>query len=61
MTKIYALYKGDKLLATGTIIQISHQLNIKPKSLKFYKTPTWIKRRKNKLDNCKILIEIEDN
>lgn len=43
--KIYALYKGDKLLADGTLLQIAHKMGVKLKTIKFYKTPTYLKRR----------------
>lgn len=55
--KIYALYKGDQLLATGTIIQIAYKMGVKPRTIKFYGTPTWKKRMKRK--DCRELIEIE--
>ena len=45
--KIYALYKGEELLATGTIIQIAYKMGVKPRTIQFYKTPTYKKRRKN--------------
>ena len=44
MSKEYALYKGDELLAFGTIKEISDQLKIKENTLLYYKTPSYIKR-----------------
>lgn len=46
MTKVYAMYKGDKCLATGTLIQLSKALNIKMNTLYFYLTPTYKERVK---------------
>ena len=48
MVKEYALYKGDELLAFGTIKEISDQLKIKEKTLHYYKTPSYIKRTSEK-------------
>ena len=55
--KIYALYKGDKLLADGTLLQIAHKMGVKLKTIKFYKTPTYLKRRKNS-KNFRELVEL---
>lgn len=46
MAKIYAMYKGDKCLATGTLIQLSKALDIKLSTLYFYLTPTYKARVK---------------
>ena len=46
--KEYALYKGDELLAFGTIKEISDQLKIKENTLHYYKTPSYIKRTSEK-------------
>lgn len=45
--KIFALYKGEKLLATGTKLQIAYQLGVKYKTIKFYNTPIYKRRCKN--------------
>lgn len=57
LVKIYALYKGDKLLADGTLLQIAYKMGVKLKTIKFYKTPTYLKRRKNS-KNFRELIEL---
>lgn len=41
--KEYALYKGEKCLAIGTIKEIATQMKIKIKTIHFYKTPTYKK------------------
>lgn len=57
----YALYKGEKLLALGTIPEIAESLNLKPQTVKKYKTPSYIKLLKEKsydVDNSRILIKL---
>lgn len=56
MVKIYALYKGDKFIMTGTIYQISNYLGVKQSTVKFYSMPTYLKRDKG---NRKRVIRIE--
>lgn len=55
MVKIYALYKGENILAMGTMIQIANKMGVKLRTIQFYKTPTYKKRNKN---NFRELIEI---
>ena len=58
MTKVYAMYKGEECLATGTIIQLSKILGIKIQTLQFYLTPTY-KNRVKKGKNRRELILID--
>lgn len=58
MAKIYAMYKGEKCLATGTLVQLSKALNIKIQTLYFYMTPTY-KKRLEKGINRRELIRLE--
>ena len=58
MTKIYAMYKGDKLLATGTLYQLAKELKIEIQTLRFYLTPTY-RKRFEKSKNRRELIELE--
>ena len=58
MTKIYAMYKGDKLLASGTLYQLAKELKIEIQTLRFYLTPTYRERLK-KGKNRRELIELE--
>ena len=46
MKKIYALYKGENLLADGTLKEIAEQMGLKEKTLLFYGTPTYQHRAK---------------
>ena len=49
--KVYALYKGEDIRHIGTIDEIAEKENVLPKTIKFYGTPTYKKRRKNSKDN----------
>lgn len=55
--KIYALYKGEELIASGTLLQIAYQTGVKLRTIQFYKTPTYLKRR-SKGKNYRELVEI---
>lgn len=59
MGKVYAMYKGEECLGIGTLIQLAKQLNIKYKTLIFYKTPTY-KKRVKKSKNRRELILIDE-
>jgi hypothetical protein len=62
MLKEYAVYKGEELLAIGTIEECAKMLNVKPKTVYFYTTNTYKRRlemRKNP-DNCRIAISLDD-
>jgi len=54
MTKIYALYKGDKYITDGTRKEIAEYLGIKEKTVMFYGTPTYQKRCKGN-NNKKVI------
>ncbi len=56
--KIYAMYKGEECLAIGTLIQLARDLNIKLKTLYFYRTPTY-KKRSKKGKNRRELVRVE--
>lgn len=42
--KLYAMYRGEECLCTGTADEISEQMNIKKATLWFYGSPTYRKR-----------------
>lgn len=54
--KEYALYRGENLLAMGTIAEISKVMGIKPNSVMFYLFPSYGKRTSEK---ARRLIEVE--
>lgn len=60
MEKYFALYKGEECLAIGTIKQIAKELNIKERTVRFYMTPSYMKRR-NKIGNYRILIKLDED
>lgn len=55
--KEYALYKGEECLGIGTLKELSIKFKIKKRTLLFYKTPSYLKRRKNS-KNYRILIDL---
>ena len=46
--KEYALYKGDELLAIGTLKELAEKFKIREDSLLFYGSPTYTKRTNGK-------------
>lgn len=56
MSKIYALYKGDKFIVEGTIEEIAKHQNVKKRTITFYGTKTSKNRGKG---NRKELIRVE--
>ena len=57
----YALYKGDNFLDIGTIKDLSKRYNISVKTLRWYSTPCYKNKIKNK-KNIKsyVVVRIED-
>lgn len=62
-TPEYALYCGDTFIDIGTISQLAEKQGVKPSTMSFYRTPSYIKRieRRKSLDSTMILIRIEDD
>ena len=60
MSKVcyYALYKGDEVIAIGTLKELGKLLNVSPRTIFFYSTPTY--RKRNKGGNSYIVIRIDD-
>ncbi|EGT3613202.1 hypothetical protein E5N06_07580 [Clostridium perfringens] len=60
--KVYALYKGEKLLSMGTIFQIAQDLNVQVRTIKYYGTDAYKRKlaKRKKSNNSRILIELED-
>ena len=38
---IFALYKGEQMLSTGTIYEIAQELNVEVKTIKYYGTNSY--------------------
>lgn len=58
---IYALYKGEELLATGTIFEIAKKLNIKVQTVRKYGTQSYLdalSKEKVSLENARALVKI---
>lgn len=55
---IYAIYKGDTFIDLGTLKYLAKKLNVSEKTIYFYSTEAYKKRRKYKFDNCYIVIKI---
>ena len=45
MERIYALYHGDTFIDLGTREYLADLLGIKPKSISFYMSPTYQKKK----------------
>lgn len=57
MKKEYALYKGEKCLAIGSIKEIAEQMKVKVRTIYFYTTKAYKKRSKKGL-NRRVMIEV---
>lgn len=57
--KEYAVYRGEQMLAVGTLEDCAEVLGVKPKTVLYYATPTYQKRTKNK-DKCLVTIRLDD-
>ena len=42
--KEYALYKGDELIGMGTKRELADKFGVKPSTISYYHTPTYINR-----------------
>lgn len=61
--KEYALYKGDDLLAIGTVEEIAKETGTKIGTIKYYRSPCYRRRfeRRNALHrNVRILVPLDD-
>lgn len=61
MSKWYAVYKGDQFIVQGTKEECAKFLGIKPVSVEFMATPTYLKRRANSpSNNYLIVLKVDD-
>ena len=60
--KVYALYKGEECLSTGTTKEIASKLGLKHNTVSRYGTPSYRERREKQgnTERSMLLIEIED-
>jgi DNA-binding CsgD family transcriptional regulator len=56
MRNEYALYKGDELLAIGTVREIANQIGVTEKTVFHYGTPTY---KKQTSENARRLVRLE--
>lgn len=54
---IFALYKGEQMLSTGTIYEIAQELNVEVKTIKYYGTNSY-KRKLEKRTRARNAIEL---
>jgi hypothetical protein len=57
--KIYALYKGETLLADGTVNEIAEKMGVKISTVRYYKTNAY-QRRSKYVDKRRVLICLDD-
>ena len=57
--KEYALYKGETMLAIGTVNEIADEIGVKPETVHFYSSPTYQKRGSGK--NRKVLVALDES
>lgn len=56
--KEYALYKGEQILAIGTLEEIAASLDVAVETVKFYGMPSYLKRTKG--NKARELVELEE-
>mgnify|MGYP001420577242 CR=1 FL=1 len=56
--KEYAIYKGEEILAIGTLQEIAASLCVEIETVKFYGMPSYLKRVKG--DKARELVELEE-
>jgi len=57
--KIYALYKGETLLADGTIWEIAERTGVRVETVRYYMTPAYQRRAKH-VRNRRELVCLDD-
>lgn len=58
--KQYALYYCDRYLFGGTRKELAEYLGVREKTIYFYTTEVYKKRRNYDFSNCYLVIEVED-
>ena len=57
--KIYALYKGETLLADGTTREIADKTGVRVETVRYYMTPAYQRRAKH-IRNRRVLVSLDD-
>lgn len=57
-----AVYKGDMLLAEGTVDEVAAELKVKPTTILFYLTPAYERKlaRRKTLDHSRTAVRLDD-
>lgn len=58
--KLYALYKGDNFIDLGTKQYLANLLGVSEKTIYFYSSNVYKKRKNYNFKNCYVVIEVED-
>ncbi|MBS4538197.1 hypothetical protein GOQ27_06965 [Clostridium sp. D2Q-11] len=61
--KEYALYKGEDLLAMGTIPELAKRMGVQKDSMAYYRTKAYqnrLKRRNAMNGNVRMLVELDE-
>lgn len=64
MEKEYALYKGEEMLAIGTIAYIARVTGVQRRTISYYKTQAYqnrLKRRNALNGNARVLVSLGDD
>ncbi|GAB0167472.1 LuxR C-terminal-related transcriptional regulator [Lysinibacillus sp. CTST325] len=56
----YALFKGEQMVAVGTVEEIAEERGVKPGTIKFYMSRVYQRRAKSEVNNRLQLIKLED-
>lgn len=62
-SKEYAIYKGDKLLAIGTAEECAAELNVQPRTIRYYTLDCYKKKleHRKRPENCRHGICLDDD
>lgn len=58
--KEYALFKGEQMVAIGTVEEIAAESGVKPRTIQFYMSRAYQRRAKSEVNNRLQLVKIED-
>ena len=58
---IYALYKGEQILSTGTIYEIAKDLGVEVRTIKYYGTNAYKRKLENRnVRNARELVNLDN-
>jgi hypothetical protein len=57
---IYAMYKGEEVLAIGTAPEIAEKMGIKVETVHYYATPAHRRKAKKEHSNSRMVFRLED-